>query len=270
MPADHGEMVLSGNFSGVPAAVAPGSCEAACRAREAVAARRPGLDQDGLCRDAPRELDGHIGRLRQSPAADAMLSAGWHIAVVDLARVCAFQPIVLTDTAPERVGGLAADDVTAVAAVTLPTAPAECPHVGFDPAKQAFTVLSPNRNLRVVGQIRTPLPDSEGALGLGFVVRVMPSFVQVIRFQGRYLLHDGYHRAFGLLGRGIRYVPAFMRDVAAIEEFAVPGMLPQSAFLGDRPPVLPDYHDDEVASSVRAPAPQKVIVIQGVELDILG
>jgi hypothetical protein len=37
-----------------------------------------------------------------------------------------------------------------------------------------------------------------GGVCLGFVVRLMPSFLQVAHFDGRYLLLDGYHRAYAL------------------------------------------------------------------------
>jgi hypothetical protein len=267
MPEAQGAMLLAGNFSGIPAPLVPENLERARQAREAVAARQPGIDQEDLAFDPPSELDDHIARLRNSPAGAAMLQAGWRVAIVDLGRICAFQPLVHTDTTAERVEGVKADDLSSIANITLPTESAEPPQVGFDQGRQAFTVLSPNPNLKIVGNFRSPVPDAQGALGLGFLVRVMPSFVQVIQFQGRYLLHDGYHRAHGLLGRGISNAPVFLRTMNAIEEFALPGMLPQGAYLGDRPPVLLDYHDEQVACQVRAPAVQRMIVIQGIELN---
>ena len=112
----------------------------------------------------------------------------------------------------------------------------------------------------------TVIPDAPGATGLGFIVRVMPSFMQVVEFQGRYFLRDGYHRAFGLLGRGITQVPVFTRTMTAIEEVAPQGMLPQAAYLGERPPLLPDYYANPVAQAARLPAFQRMIVIQGIEL----
>jgi hypothetical protein len=95
---------------------------------------------------------------------------------------------------------------------------------------------------------------------------VPPSFIEVARFQGCYLLRDGHHRAFGLLSRGITRVPAYVRDVATAEDLAPAGMLPRSAWLGDRPPLLRDYHDDLVAEPVLLPVPSRTIVIQAVEL----
>ncbi len=42
-------------------------------------------------------------------------------------------------------------------------------------------------------------------------------------------------------------------------------MLPQDAYLGERPALIRDYLDDTVAVDVRVPATQKVIVITGLE-----
>ena len=59
--------------------------------------------------------------------------------MVDLERVVAFQPLVFTDTAVERVAGVASDDLGAIAELTLPvnhTAPIVAQ---YDQLKQAYT-----------------------------------------------------------------------------------------------------------------------------------
>ena len=56
------------------------------------------------------------------------------------------------------------------------------------------------------------------------------------------------------------------RDVAAAEDLAPAGTLPRSAWQGDRPPLLRDYHDDLVAEPLLLPVPSRTIVIQAVEL----
>jgi hypothetical protein len=43
------------------------------------------------------------------------------------------------------------------------------------------------------------------------------------------------------------------------------GMLPQNAYLGDRPALIRDYLNDEVAADVLVPATQKVVVITALE-----
>src|SRR5204862_4193 len=146
--------------------------------------------------------------------------------------------------------------------------PARVP-LGWLPSERGELFLaSPNPSLKVVANFNGPLPN--GMPGFGFGVAVAASFVQVVCFQNRYVLRDGYHRAFGLLSRGITSVPAFIRDFDTAENLAPAGMLPHSAWLGQRPPVLRDYHDDLVSESVNLPAQHRMIVIHALELSALG
>lgn len=50
-----------------------------------------------------------------------------------------------------------------------------------------------------------------GAPVFGYVLGALPSFMQIAVIDGRCILRDGYHRAVGLLSRGISVVPAFVR-----------------------------------------------------------
>ena len=47
-------------------------------------------------------------------------------------------------------------------------------------------------------------------------------------------------------------------------------MLPQNIWLGDRPPMLRDYHDDRVAASVLLPAQHRMIVIHAIETLVMN
>ena len=95
--------------------------------------------------------------------------------------------------------------------------------------------------------------------------------MQVAYYRDRYLLRDGYHRAYGFLSRGITRAPTFLRRFLTFEEMRLPaGLLPQDAFLGDRPPMLVDYLDNQVSAEILLPATQKIVVIQGLELSTLG
>jgi hypothetical protein len=267
MPTELGERALLSNRLGV--GPTGEQRERARLAREAVAARPAGADQQHLVAAPPPELAEHVERLRAQRASAAMFTEGWDIALVDLTRVCAFQPWVFADSAVERVQEVKPEDVRSIATVTLPTDQSTIVRAQFDQAKQAFVIASPNPNLKVTGSFAMMVQEAQ-APGYVFTVNVMPSFVQVARFQGRYFLRDGYHRAFGLLDRGVTHAPVFLRDFDAVENLAPPGMLPQAAYLGDRPPLLRDYHDELVAASVRLPAHQKMIVIQALELSVQG
>jgi hypothetical protein len=261
LPPERGEFLLANQAgAGLPDTQRARVHEA----RDAVASRQAGIDQADLVSALPAELADHVTRLEMTPAGATIRTEGWNIAMVDLDRVVAFQPHVFTDTATERVVGLDPDDLGSIAELTLPvnyTAPFS---FHYDELKQAYIITSPDPNLKVIGNIGGPQPD--GVLGFGFKIGIAPPFMQVARFQGRYLLRDGYHRSFGLLSRGITRVPALVRDFDTTENLAPAGMLPQSVWLGDRPPLLRDYHDGRVAESVLLPAQHRMIVIHALEL----
>jgi hypothetical protein len=250
-----------------PAAAA----EAVERARQAVAARAAGVEQSALVGTGPAELAAHLSALEASPAARPMYDEGWRVALVDLSRVCAFQPSVITDQSIARVRSAIETDPVSLAAVTLPLTQGDALPVQYDPIHRAWTVSSTNPNVRIAAEVG-PLPVSPAGIALGFAVTAGPSFMQVGRYRGRYYLRDGYHRAFGLLSRGITTVPAFTREISVFEEL-VPDprtMLPQDGYLGDRPPVLADYLDDQVSAAVQLPSARKMVLVQAMELTLAG
>jgi hypothetical protein len=243
-------------------------------ARAAVAARAVGLDQHGVVSPAPPELAEHERALRAT--YPAVFAEGWAVRMVDLSRLCAFQPVVYTDLARERTAAAGDGDVRHLAALTLPTGGPPPLRASFDEKRNAWVIVSSNRNLRLVGRFTAPVPGAPvgggtgGTPGFGFVVTIMPSHLQVVELQGRYYLRDGYHRALGLLASGIAAVPALVASFSAIEELAVPGALPQATYTGARPPILPDYLSSDVATEVQLPMSQKMVLVQGMELDFLS
>jgi len=191
--------------------------------------------------------------------------------MVDLTRVCAFLPVVVSDQALDRVQTVDPDDLASIAAVTLQLSQGDPLPVQYDALRHVWTVVSANHDLRIAGNVG-PIPADPAGTALGFAVLAGPSFMQVGRYRGRHFLRDGYHRAFGLLSRGISTVPAFVRDITALEELVSEPrtMLPHDSYSGLRPPVVPDYLDDAVAASVQVPALQKMIIIQAQELPLVG
>jgi hypothetical protein len=84
-------------------------------------------------------------------------------------------------------------------------------------------------------------------------------------------LRDGYHRAYGLVAAGITHAPALVKDFNTLEDANMPpGLLPQSAYLGERPPLLLDYLDDGVAVDTNIPSTTKMIVIQALEVSSIA
>ena len=76
------------------------------------------------------------------------------------------------------------------------------------------------------------------------------------------MLRDGYHRAVGLLARGISVVPALVKEFDSIDRHFRKNMLPSEAYLGRHAPLLPDYLDDAVSAAVDLPAMRRFIMIR--------
>lgn len=234
-------------------------------ARAAVAARPAGISQEGLIADVGSELQEHVRALRASPVSAPYFSQGWRVALVDLRKVCAAQPTVFLDHAEQRTAAAVAGDFRSLANITLPLpSNSELP-AQFEQGSQTWILRSPNLNLRIVGNWAGPAQP--GLIAFGFAVTLLPSYLQVARFRDRYLLRDGYHRACALLRRGISLVPALVRDFGPLEDLGLPpGLLAPAAYLGERPPLLPDFGDNSVSKEVLLPATEKMILIHGMEL----
>lgn len=234
------------------------------------AARRPKFsDQKELLTEPPRELSEHIAKLQLAEGSAAMFAGGWTVKIADLSKVIGLQPCIYSDHAEERTGKIDSSKMTSIAEISLPLPSHDQVPTQYDEAQQVWLVSSRNPNLKIVGNLAAPVKP--GVTAFGFLVSVMPSFVQVALYQGRLVLRDGYHRSLGCLRRGINKVPVFYKEFGQFEDIGIgPGMLPTSSYLGDKPPYLTDYSADDVSADVMLPASQKMVLIHGIETSVLG
>jgi hypothetical protein len=246
----------------------------ATAAQQTVAARHPLVEELHILDDPGPELKEHIAALVAQPDYKPFVVEGWSVKIADLSKVVALQPMVFWDHARERTDSAVAGDMPTLAKITLPirSGPEPLPFQ-FDPARNTWMITSRNPILRIVGQFSGPVDVGGGHQmgGCGFVVTISPSFVQVVRYRNRLLLRDGYHRSLGLLAKGITHVPVLFREFGQFGPLGLgPGMLPEASYLGDRPPYLADYLSDAVSAEVDLPASQKMLVIQGIEMNPMG
>src|SRR5206468_11873206 len=126
---------------------------------------------------------------RQAPGAAQYFQQGWRVCIADLRMVCALQPTIFTDQAVERTRGVPFNDLRSIAALSLPIpVTSQLPSL-FDQAKQSWILSSGNPNLRIVGNWSGQIQP--GMAGFGFIVSVLPSFIQVVSISNRYVLRDG-------------------------------------------------------------------------------
>ena len=172
-------------------------------------------------------------RLRAQADTQPFWSEGWSLGVVELREVCSLQQGVASQHAADRVADIDPDDVVSIADVTLPSSKVEALPIQFDQLRNAWIISAPNANLKIMGGFQAEV--QAGVTGVGFGIAIAASFLQVALHHGRYVLRDGYHRAFGLLSRGVTYAPAFIRDFGVGELGVGQGLFSTAVYLGPRP-----------------------------------
>ncbi|HKT19523.1 MAG TPA: hypothetical protein VJR47_15855, partial [Stellaceae bacterium] len=95
----------------------------------------------------------------------------------------------------------------------------------IDRQAQSISIKSRNLNVRslLAGALGYNQTGYESVVA-GMQIHVALPFVHVVRFNGRYYLHNGYHRAYGLAKAGATHMPCFLRDASKAEDA---GILPE-------------------------------------------
>jgi hypothetical protein len=234
------------------------------QARTVAGSRLTSIETQGVVTEPPPSFQSYLESFAANPVTAEVLAEGFRIALVDLRRVCAAQPMVFMDT--ELPDEIDPDDLEAIAAITLrPPAAMEVP-ADYNKERHAWILTPPNPNFRLFEEYQTSV--GTGTIALGFSLRHFGSFLQAVRYRDRYILRDGYHRAVALLARGINIVPALVKDFDSIDRHFRKNMLPSEAYLGRHAPLMPDYLDDDVSAAVDLPAMRRVILIQAQEFSL--
>jgi hypothetical protein len=200
----------------------------------------------------------------------------WTVGMVDLRTAISFQWVVSGHNAAQRAQTIVADDVDSLFSFCLP-APGEGVNVAgtMDELNHAITFSSRNPNLRVglpvmadvqVARDSGRQPKTEKFLG--FPIHFGWPFLMLAEHNGRLILCDGYHRAYGLLRRSIHSVPCVFMRTSDFSETggARPGLIPYETLFGDRPPMVSDFLDETVAKEVTRAAELNVVRVTATEL----
>jgi len=254
-------MLVAGRANG---SVGPKEVARAKAARGGVLARRP-VDQEGIVGNPPSGIGDYLAQLRVNVAN--LFAEGWRVCTADIARLYALQPTTFTDYAEDDATSAVADNVRSLAEITLPLSVDVELAVAYDAPQKTWHLSTRNLNLQAMGPLQ-PTMDSDGC-GVGYKVAAANSLFQVAHFGGRYFCRDGHHRAYQLLRKGIREVPALVRDFDSFAELAPrAGLLAQEVLCGDKPPTLQDFLDDTVAADIELPATRKAVVITVAEVEL--
>lgn len=236
----------------------------AAEARAAVATRAPGVDQAEALLPPPRELDNYCQVFLASPLGQAFTKAGYSIALVNLGILVGFQGHVRLPSCRQLVSQVGPRDPVSIARRTLPYQGTNKFDLAYNGAKATWLVGTDDPNLRIAGPVGPE--GGEGGVSIGFRLEAPVSVMRVQRYGGRLFLSDGYHRAVGLLLRGVRFAPALVRDARAFEDLGAMAHLPIGAFTGDRPPLVTDFLDDDVSMQAQVPGSARRLLIHAMLL----
>ena len=183
------------------------------------------------------------------------------IAMINLKDVLAIQPGVRVDNLETRIFQGPPTDEQLFALCFPPSEPSEA--ISIDVNERGYTVTALDPNVRVVPWSHIPkipplalplyklqYPSALSPLQMQifpFALLRVPNYLQVVHYQDRYFLRNGYNRAVALLHQNIQNVPCLLIETQ--EEDMVgfkPGMLDPEIVLGDYPPTLSDFWQDAV------------------------
>jgi hypothetical protein len=200
----------------------------------------------------------------------------WRPALVDLTRVLSFQKLISVDGLEERVRGIDAGDLARLLDLCIPPHQVAPPTSAVqDTDGKGFTISSVNPNLRLIGgQISGAMIQSDPTSppvpvqAVTLFVTMGTSYLQIVRYKGRFFVRDGYHRAAALLRGGISVVPCIFIEAASFEQLGCPpGSLSYEVLFGERPPRLSDFWGP-AACDAQQLAIRKVVRVRGEEFAV--
>lgn len=132
-------------------------------------------------------------------------------------------------------------------------------------AKSVFArIVSRNPNVNI-GDISISEIDDRppGNVSVTIDIKPRPNFVQVAKFNDRYILKNGYHRSYQLLQSGEDYIPAVVQYAQDFTQTgaANAGWFSPQNIMGERPPLVADF-TTEVAADLEVKSTNKMVNIQ--------
>lgn len=189
----------------------------------------------------------HLADLRAEPTFGEHVIAGMNVdfVTVDLERIVACQPTVDWDHV-ERLGPLVPQvgDAESLLRFCLPLQRDAAPPtatISLNASTSTFGIVVENPDVRICGPFQGEHPGGRSLFG--FSIGSGLGQMNVVSFNGRLLLNNGYHRAVALVKAGHKQVPVILAPSPAIE--ATPtmrnGMFSPKVVFGPAPPRVHDF-----------------------------
>jgi hypothetical protein len=188
----------------------------------------------------PQAHDAHIQACRNASWLAQYLQAGWDFRLIEpIDSLLAFQAHVDLDRSQALCSSLPpnptlADTLPLCLPINEPPRPPVFGSVS-SPDPQSLVLKSPSLDFQIFKKLFLPPPHHNLA---GIEIGVSPAFVQVVQFNGRYYLRNGFHRTYSLSLRGCSQLPCLFRDENSFQDVAPPGSFPQTLLESPNPPTL--------------------------------
>jgi hypothetical protein len=157
--------------------------------------------------------------------------------MVEIDPLLAFQYTVDTNRSTQHCGAMTTPPtLDELLHICLPAAlPNEELQASFLPQ----SLLIRSRNLNIVARQQGRI----GANAIGLIFGPQAPLVNVVRYNNRLYLHNGFHRVFGVRAAGAMHVPCLMRDVpdAATAGLGVPGRFSEPLLTSADPPTVAHF-----------------------------
>ncbi len=210
-------------------------------------------------------------QLCDQPAFRQLFGSKFALREVELEHLVCFQRYVDTEHSAELAAKMRSSDKYILESC-LPLEFRQDVQVSFDQAVPGVTFSSVSPKLQFAGLQITGFGGPEityggqqvKQVGVLLLIGTQPNYVQVVGYNGRYFLKNGYHRAYAALLSNRKQIPAV---VSESEDFAGTGALNTGFFsrellLGDAPPLVTDFLNDRIAVDVKLKPMRKVIRVR--------
>jgi hypothetical protein len=235
--------------------------------REAQAATRRGepVAPDPKILDFPPEMEETLSKIKgDQRLARLVKNRRWSLCQVEIDKLIPFQKYLNATYSDSISKGLDLEDLGVRIRFCLADEflPRRSDMLEVQKAN-LFVIEAEGTDLRVVDSKKSLDPSTRNAT-VTFTIGWGQPFVQVARLNGRYILKNGYHRAFALRSRGIEYIPCVLLDVNGYADLECSGPLSFSerSILGSQPPRFSSFFDKEIAPRVKTRSVSTIVVIK--------
>jgi hypothetical protein len=223
-------------------------------------ARGPYQMESPVCVEETHSLSDQLASRSEAVAASGEFDGlNWHLAVVDLRKLIAFQRQIRF-TSYDRQQYEPMSNWQRLLDFGLPVKRA-LPHYSVTTASdgKSLTIRSECPNLSV----RFAHGADHSLDSVQLVAHSGSPYCEVASYRGRWFLRDGYHRSFLLLQQGKYKMPAVVVKAETLAELGAIGyrFFSEETLFSGRPPMVSDFLDDEMVACFSGPMQEKYMKI---------